>query len=246
MLKLYHWWSSTCSRRVRIGLAAKELEWESVYVNLRTFENLEPWYVKLNPNGVVPTLDHDGRIIIESNLILEYLDDVWPDVLLRPKDPYERARMRIWMDKFEHVLHRNVNVISFIKQGRIERFKKLSEKERQLIINRQPTEEKRVLLSRRLRDGISEEDMAFAEERLAEVLDEVEETLKDRPWLNGERMSLADISIAPFIERFEANRLIRLVDWNSRPAVGKWWAQMQASPAYQTAYSFKDPTPERV
>ena len=105
MLKLYHWWSSTCSRRVRIGLAAKGLEWESVYVNLRTMENLEPWYVKLNPNGVVPTLDHDGRIVIESNFILEYLDDVWPDVPLRPEDPYERARMRIWMDKFEHVLH---------------------------------------------------------------------------------------------------------------------------------------------
>ncbi len=156
MLKLYHWWSSTCSRRVRIGLAAKGLEWESVYVNLRTLENLEPWYVKLNPNGVVPTLDHDGRIVIESNFILEYLDDVWPNAPLRPEDPYERARMRIWMDKFEHVLHRNVNVISFIKQGRIERFKKLSEKERQGAIDRQPTVEKRVLLSRRLRDGFSE------------------------------------------------------------------------------------------
>ena len=57
---------------MRIGLAAKGLEWESVYVNLRTMENLEPWYVKLNPNGVVPTLDHDGRIVIESNFILEY------------------------------------------------------------------------------------------------------------------------------------------------------------------------------
>ncbi len=243
-MKLYHWWSSTCSRRVRIGLAAKELEWESVYVNLRTFENLEPWYVKLNPNGVVPTLDHDGSIVTESNFILEYLDDVWPDVPLRPDDPYERARMRIWMDKFEHVLHRNVNVISFIKQGRIERFKKLSEKERQGAIDRQATVEKRVQLSRRLRGGISEEDMAFAEGRLVEVLDEVEEVLKDRLWLNGEKMSLADISIAPFIERFEANSLSRLVDWNTRPAVGKWWARMQATQAYRTAYAFKDPTSE--
>jgi glutathione S-transferase len=207
-------------------------------------ENLEPWYVKLNPNGVVPTLDHDGRIVIESNFILEYLDDVWPDVPLRPDDPYERARMRIWMDKFEHILHRNVNVISFIKQGRIERFKKLSEKERQGAIDRQATVEKRVQLSRRLRDGISEEDMAFAEGRLVEVLDEVEKALKDRPWLNGERMSLADISIAPFMERFEANRLSQLVDWNTRPAVGNWWARMQATQAYRTAYAFKDPTSE--
>jgi glutathione S-transferase len=180
MLKLYHWWSSTCSRRVRIGLAEKKLEWESVYVNLRKSENLEPWYVKLNPNGVVPTLDHDGRIIIESNFILEYLDDVCPGVPLRPEDPYERARMRIWMDKFEHVLHRNINVISFIKQGRIDRFKHLCEKELQAAIDRQPTEAKRVLLARRLRKGISEEEMTFAEDRLSEVLDEMEQALKDR------------------------------------------------------------------
>ena len=86
--------------------------------------------------------------------------------------------------------------------------------------------------------------MAFAEGRLVEVLDEVEEALKDRPWLNGERMSLADISIAPFMERFEANRLSQLVDWNTRPAVGNWWARMQATQAYRTAYAFKDPTSE--
>ena len=181
MLKLYHWWSSTCSRRVRIALAAKGLTWESVYVNLAKFENLDPSYVKLNPNGVVPTLVHDGRIIIESNFILEYLDDVWPEVPLRPDDPYERAQMRIWMDRFEHELHRNVNIISFIKQGRIKRYEHMSEEERQAAVMQQPTEPKRALLADRLRNGISEEQMAYAEARLAEILDEVEKALQGRP-----------------------------------------------------------------
>ena len=161
MLKLYHWWSSTCSRRVRIALAAKGLSWDSVYINLARFENLEPWYVELNPNGVVPTLVHDGRIIIESNFILEYLDDVWPEVPMRPDDPYERAQMRIWMDRFEHELHRNVNIISFIKQGRIKRYEHMSEEERQASIMQQPTEPKRALLADRLRNGISEEQMVI-------------------------------------------------------------------------------------
>ena len=241
MLKLYHWWSSTCSRRVRIALAAKQLSWESAYVDLSKFENLEPGYVALNPNGVVPTLVHDDRILIESNFILEYLDDVWPETPLRPEDPYERARMRIWMDRFEHVLHRNVNVISFIRQGRYKRYEHLSEEEREAAVRKQPTEEKRALLAERLRNGISEEQMAYAEARLAEILDDVEETLADRPWLNGDRMSLADCSIAPFIERFEANGLERLVDWNTRPAVGAWWARLQATQAFRTAYSFKAP-----
>ncbi len=242
MLKLYHWWSSTCSRRVRIALAAKQLSWESVYVNLAKFENLEPWYVELNPNGVVPTLVHHGRIVIESNFILEYLDDVWPEVPLRPEDPYERAQMRIWMDRFEHELHRNVNIISFIKQGRIKRYEHLSEEEREAAVMMQPTEPKRALLRDRLRNGISEEQMAYAEARLADILDEVEEALRNRSWLNGDRMSLADCSIAPFIERFESNKLEGLVDWNARPAVGAWWARMQATEAFQTAYSFKAPS----
>ena len=241
MLKLYHWWSSTCSRRVRIALAAKQLDWESAYVNLAKFENLEPWYVELNPNGVVPTLVHDGRIVIESNFILEYLEDVFPQVPLRPEDPYERARMRIWMDRFEHELHRNVNVISFIKQGRIKRYEHLSEEEREAAVMQQPTEPKRALLRDRLRSGISEEQMAYAEARLGEILDDVEEALADRPWLTGDRMSLADCSIAPFIERFESNKLERLVDWNARPALGAWWTRMQATEAFRIAHSFKPP-----
>ena len=63
--------------------------------------------------------------------------------------------------------------------------------------------------------------MAYAEARLAEILDEMEQTLQDRPWLNGDRMSLADCSVAPFIERFESNKLERLVDWKARPGAGR-------------------------
>lgn len=241
MLKLYHGWHSTCSRRVRICLTEKGLDWGSAHIALPRLEHLEPWYLKLNPNGVVPTLDHDGRIVVESNVIIEYLDEVWPKPPLRPEDPYGRARMRIWMDKFEHAVHRSVNVISFIRQGRNKRFEGMPEEERQAVIDRQPTAERRAQLARRLRDGISEEEMAVAEARLAEVLDEMERTLRDRPWLAGETFSLADISIAPFIERFEENKQARLVDWSLRPALGDWWARLQSRPAYKTAFAFENP-----
>ena len=241
MLTLYHGQTSTCSKRVRICLAEKGLEWESVHINLAKFEHLEPAYLKLNPNGIVPTLDHDGRFVFESNFINEYLDDSFPEITLRPQDPYERARMRIWMDRIEHVLHRNINVISFIRQGRYKRYAGLSDRERQAIIDRQPTEARRIELARRLRDGISDDDMAYAEARIAEVLDDMERTLTDRPWLNGETVSLADISVAPFLERFESNRLTRLVDWSARPALGDWWTRMQDRESFRTAFAFKAP-----
>ena len=79
MLKLYHQWTSTCSKRVRITLAEKNLDWESHHISLKDLEHLDEWYVKLNPEGVVPTLDHDGNILTESNFIIEYLDEMFPD-----------------------------------------------------------------------------------------------------------------------------------------------------------------------
>ena len=65
MLELYHAGRTTCSRKARLCLAEKGLDYVSHYMNLGAFENHAPEYLKLNPNGVVPTLVHDGRVIIE-------------------------------------------------------------------------------------------------------------------------------------------------------------------------------------
>ena len=241
MLTLYHGVTSTCSKRVRITLAEKGVEWDSVHLKLAERENLDPDYLKLNPNGVVPTLVHDGQVLTESNFIIEYLDEVFPDPPLHPADPYERARMRIWMDRIEHVLHRNINIVSWIKQGRYKRFEGMSPEELQAVYHSQATEEKRALLKKRLEDGVGEADMAFAEARVAEVLDMMEEQLRDRPWLCGEFLSLADISVAPFMERFEANKMPGLTDWNKRPRLGDWWRRMKELDSFKTAFSFRPP-----
>lgn len=241
ILKLYHTAGSTCSKRVRITLAEKGLEWESHHIDLAKFEQLEPWYVALNPNGVVPTLDHDGKILIESVYIIEYLDEVFPETSLRPDDLYERWSMRVWMNRIEDVVHHNVNTISFIRQNRLQRYTGMSDEEFAAFQDRQATAEKRRILENRIRNGVSQEDMDYAEARIAEVLDDMEGDLADRPWLNGDRLSLADISIAPFIERFESNKLERLVDWAARPHLGDWWTRMQDRQSFKTAFAFKAP-----
>ena len=241
MLKLYHFWSSTCSKKVRITLAEKGLDWESHHIDLGPKqENTEPWYVKLNPNGVVPTLDHDGRIIIESNVIIEYLDDVFPDVRLRPEDAYERAQMRIWLDRTEHVVHKNVNMVSFNRRF-LPRLAEKSDAEKEAVINRMPNLEKRQEMLRRLRAGVSVDDEARAEAAIAGVMDMMEMQLGQTPWLAGEEFSLADICITPFIERFGANELAALIDWRSRPAVGDWWRRIQSRPSYDEGMNFSNP-----
>ena len=89
---LYNAPQSTCSQRVRFVLNAKKLPFEEVKLDLLAGDQLKPDYLALNPNGVVPTLVHDGAVVIDSSVIIEYLDEVAPQAEnFTPKDPAVRA-----------------------------------------------------------------------------------------------------------------------------------------------------------
>ena len=96
MLELYTARNSICTQKALITLAEKGLGYDTHDIDLFANEQFQPWYLAINPKGVVPALDHDGRIVIESTLICEYLDDVFPTPRLIPADAHARARMRLW------------------------------------------------------------------------------------------------------------------------------------------------------
>ena len=112
-LTLYNWPTSTCSQKVRLVLAEKHLAFTDRRLDSSKSENLSDWYLKLNENGVVPTLAHGNRIVIDSSVITEYLDEVFPDVPLRPLDVYERARMRVWRQFIDEVPTSAIRVPSY-------------------------------------------------------------------------------------------------------------------------------------
>ena len=93
-LALYHNDMSLCAQKVRICLAEKRLTWESRHLVLRAAEHQQPWYRKLNSRAVVPTLVDGDKVVPESNVILEYLEEARPQPPLWPEDPYQRARAR--------------------------------------------------------------------------------------------------------------------------------------------------------
>ena len=95
MIELYHNAMSTCSQKVRLVLAEKGLAWTSRELDLRKSEHLAPDYLRLNPDGVVPTLVVDGAVVRESTVIVEYLDDAFPDPPLAPSDPLGKALLWI-------------------------------------------------------------------------------------------------------------------------------------------------------
>jgi glutathione S-transferase len=101
MLALYHNDMSLCAQKVRLCLAEKGVEWESHHLVLRAGEHQQPWYRKLNRRAVVPTLVDGDKVVPESNVILEYLEEAYPDPRLLPQDPYDRARVRLWTKQLD-------------------------------------------------------------------------------------------------------------------------------------------------
>ena len=104
-IKLYHDVPSTNSDRVKIALAEKGLAWEGVWVKLAKREQKSPEHLALNPYGKIPVIDDDGKILFESCIINEYLDEKYPDPPLMPKDPYLRGRGRVLVDYGLNFLH---------------------------------------------------------------------------------------------------------------------------------------------
>src|SRR5512145_576991 len=98
MIKLYTFPPSTNSRKVRIVLIEKGLEFERVNIDLSKKEQKSPEYLRIHPFGLVPALDDEGFVLYDSTVINEYLEDEYPYPSLMPKDSEGRARARLLED----------------------------------------------------------------------------------------------------------------------------------------------------
>jgi glutathione S-transferase len=241
MLKLYHAEPAANSLKSLISLKEKGLEFTSVYVDLHKFEQHEPWFLAINPEGQVPVLDHDGHIITHTTVIGEYLEDAFPDAPpLRPADALGKARMRYW-NKFcdEHVMnhvsmhgwHRLVSVIArSVESGEFEK-----------LMARIPLQEQREKW-RTARSGFSEADLAGATRKIEVAVDKVEQQLRVSEWLAGDSYTLADINFFA-IGGMALERLFPQMNVSARaPQLTKWVARMNARPAVMAALSMPNRT----
>jgi maleylpyruvate isomerase len=93
-MKLYNYFRSGTSHRLRIALNLKRLKYEYVPVNLRTEQHLQTEFRALNPQGLVPALVHEDKVLIQSPAIIEWLEERYPTPALLPPDSDARARVR--------------------------------------------------------------------------------------------------------------------------------------------------------
>jgi maleylacetoacetate isomerase len=93
-MKLYGYFRSSAAFRVRIALNLKKLDYESAFIHLRRGDQRQPGFLGVNPQGLVPALETEDTVLIQSLPIIEYLDETYPSPPLLPRDATDRARVR--------------------------------------------------------------------------------------------------------------------------------------------------------
>jgi glutathione S-transferase len=231
---LYNAPQSTCSQRVRFVLNGKGLRFDEIKLDLLEGDQLKPDYLKLNPNGVVPTLVHDGAVVIDSAVIMEYLEEI-VSPHFTPEAPAQRAAMRSHMRFIDEMPTPAVRIPTF-NIAFLPRFQAMSEQEFVAFANSKPVRKEMML--RMGRKGFPDSDVKEAMDRLSRTIIRMDEviTRSGGPWLMGKDLTLADIAVMPVIVRLADINLHRL--WDGRPAVARWFEAIQAEPAFKPTYYF--------
>jgi glutathione S-transferase len=239
MLELYHAGLTTCSKKSRLCLKEKGLPYKSHYMRLDKFEHHTPEYLQLNPNGIVPTLVHDGRVVIESGVINEYLDEVFPEVPLRPADPLTRARMRVFCKMADEYALPATRVPTWTRT-KSANLKSLSDDAFARAVADTPLVDHRLKLQALRGEGFSKKEFEEAFGRMDYVFERCEAALGAGPYLAGAAYSLADIAILPYVFAFN---LVRPELMTSHPHVREWYERVMARPAVKATYQPSDEAP---
>ena len=228
-MKLYSGPLSLFTAKVRIALDEKGLEYENKHFNLRASEHKTPEYLKLNPNGYVPTLVHDGFVVCESVVINEYIDDAFPTPPFKPADAKGRARMRGMTKFIDAAIFPSTGIVSLSIAFHYQYSPEAQEKRAKL----QPAWYEQFL---QVQKGTENPAFPAAIKRLDKMLADMEKALTDSggPWLLGKDISLADIGYAPYVTRLDHLKFLSHMI-AKRPKTAAWYEAMKARKPYEDA-----------
>jgi GSH-dependent disulfide-bond oxidoreductase len=236
MLTLYHWEPNANSGKPMLTLAEKGVEYRSHYLDLLKFDQHQPEYLKINPDGTIPALVHDERVFIESTPMMEYIDEEFDGPPLKPRSAVERWRMRWWMRFFDAYFGPSLSMIGwsvFVGPAARQR----DPLELCAAIDRIPLESRRVAWRKALFNEFTEAELAESRRRVAFAVDVLERHLSERTWIAGETYSLGDINgfnlgyALPLSqpERCNDARTPRIMEWlrriYERPATKHTWSK---------------------
>lgn len=237
MLALYHFGPVANSLTPLLCLLEKGLAFENRLLDSRKWEHLDPAFQALSPDGMVPILVHNGRVVRESTVINEYLDTVFPEPPLRPSDPWLCAEMRVLTKYVDEYFCPALTVIG--AHGATPYASSIDKAEMQRILARMPNDEVRRKWQTVSDKGYPPEQLADARRRLANCVVRAERQLAHGgDWLLGSECTLADIkwySMAPALPRV----VPEACNNEASPATLAWLARMSNRPAVRALESYR-------
>jgi glutathione S-transferase len=233
MLELYHNDMSTCAQKIRATLAEKDLAWDGHELNLRTGEQHKPQFLKLNPRGVVPVLVHDGKVVTESNIIMEYLEDAFPDAKrLMPKSAVGKAAVRNLLQRLDTTLHLHIATISV---GIAFRDQLLAVHQNEQALESYYSAVPDARLQAVYRDvvpsGASSKSFLSALDAWKRQFADMNIALAASDWLVDNELTLADLAYLPYMCRFEHLHMMEI--WSRYPALTSWFERCKQTAGYR-------------
>jgi glutathione S-transferase len=235
MLKLYSFGPAANSMKPLLTLYEKGLEFDGQRLNPAIFEHHQDWFKAINPRGQVPALVDGDRVITESTVICEYLEDEYPtQVQLRPTDSYGKAQMRVWTKWVDEYFCWCVSTIGWHRYiGNMARA--LSDDEFEAKVAAIPVVEQQVKW-RRAREGFPQDLLDEEMRKIAFSVRRLDDHLADHEWLAGDTYSLADICNFA-IANGMGYGFADLVNQGDTPHLLRWIAQINARPAVQKMFA---------
>lgn len=236
MLTFYDNDFSTCAQKVRLLLCEKKATWDTKWLDLRAGDQLKPKYLELNPNGVVPTIVDGDKPVIESHLILQYLEENFPTKpSFLPSSAYDKYQVRRLQQKIDTALHGHVGTLSISVAFRHELIKAKGDKVGEHIDNI-PDPARRETWRGAVENGLEDERFVNALRAWYEALQDMEACLQNGEWLVGNTYSIADMSYVPYILRLEHLGLLEHMKGDCEQVL-QWLSRIKQRPAFKSAFT---------
>ena len=240
MLRLYHWEPNANSGKPMLALGEKGVEYESHYLDLLKFDQHQPEYLKINPDGTIPAMVHGDRVLTESTPMMEYVDEEFDGPPLKPASPTERWRMRWWMRFFDAYFGPSLSMIGWsVFVGPAVRQR--DPEELRAAIDRIPLEARRIAWRKALFNEFAEAELAESRRRVVWATGILESHLAAYEWIAGDTFSLGDINgfnlgyALPLSQPAVCNdeKTPHIMEWlrriYERPATRQTWAKGRTS-----------------
>ena len=235
MLEVYTWEPNANSGKPLLCLKEKQVPFVYHYIDMGTRAHFTPEFLKINRDGTIPAVVHDGFVMTESTPIMEYIDDAFDGPALRPADPYWRWRMRQVMRYMDNVVAPSLAMLASNRLA-APRFKGADPEELKRELDKIPLPERRAAWEKLMFNKTPPADLSESTRRVTVAIRYFDHLLADTPWLAGDAFSLADIDVIATFHGMPAGYPDQ-VNAAETPHLWDWLRRCHARPALQEAFA---------